>query len=66
MIAIAARLNGAVTVSELLSSSALLRAAMRVLARADGGAEAEAGDVPLSEDDLMRERLLNYSVVAED
>ena len=59
MIAIAARLNGAVTVSELLSSSALLGAAMRVLARADG--DAEAGEAPLSEDDLMRERLIEMA-----
>ena len=63
MIAIAARLNGAVTVSELLSSSTLLRAAMRVLARADGGPEPEE---PMSEDDLMREMLMARAEVAED
>lgn len=61
MIAIAARLNGAVTVSELLSSSVLLRAAIRVLARADGGAD--EGEEPPSEDDLMRLRLIEMSEV---
>jgi hypothetical protein len=59
VIAIASQLNGAVTVRELLSSSALLHAAMRVLER---GAPESAGSV--TEDEAVRLMLLSRAETA--